>query len=125
MAREPKPKPAKEPKKKALEAPQVEPDAVEEEVADEIKAEPAPTASVGPIKGTLEGEPDKVRKQPVKKGKAIDKSAVAQAVEEQFESLKKTLIGTSGEKRPRQLRWALNALDDAKELAFRHVNQNL
>lgn len=100
-------------------------EAVEEEVADETTGEPVPTASVGPIKGTLEGKPDKVRKQSAKEPEVIDKSVVAQSVEEQFAALAKTLSDTVGVKQPRQLRWALKALEDAKDLALRHVNQNL
>lgn len=100
--------------------------------ATKAKAPAADTtnAAVGPVAGTLEGQPDAIKttEAPAKVGKTSKKSQalVAQSIEEQFAAIQKTLEGTNSDKKqPRQLRWALRALEAAKDAALRHVQHNV
>jgi hypothetical protein len=87
-------------------------------------------ASVGPVKGSLETKPDVPAIKPVeglKVGKPVSKSKTVyeQEVNEQFNTIEKTLLATNdAKKQPRQLRWALKSLDAAKDAALRHIRHN-
>ncbi len=83
-------------------------------------------ANVGPVAGTLEVQPDAVKAPEaapkVGTAKAKTKDLLGRQLEEQFAAIQKTLTESCKEKKqPRQLRWALRSLDDAKDLAVRYV----
>lgn len=91
-----------------------------------IKAPKAPKdqASVGPITGEIEATPGAPAPAPEKKAKK-DSTALVAALEQQYVSYKKILTDSNaGKKQPRQLRWALKALDAAHDAALRHVRHN-
>lgn len=89
----------------------------------------ATNAAVGPVAGTLEGEPDDVKAAPAPKTTKASKVAQDKLntnLEGQFAEIRKTLEGTTdARKQPRQLRWALRALDAAEDAAKRHVQHNV
>lgn len=92
------------------------------------KAPEATNAAVGPVAGTLEGNPDEVKTAAPKVSKASKDAQVKAAAEisAQFLVIRNMLEGTNKEKKqPRQLRWALRAVDAAEDAALRHVQHNV
>ncbi len=121
-ATKPKKTGAKDGTKKAKAKPAIE------TVAD---AEPTPetNATVGPIAGTLETQPDEpvvpVAPKPEKK-KTGEANSVTGSLADKFQSIREQLEATAkGKKQPRQLRWALKSLEAAEDAANRHIKHNI
>ncbi len=84
-------------------------------------------ANVGPVDGTLESQPDEAAKavKPAKAAPKADKHKTRDELINHFATVEKFLLATNLDKKlPRQLRWALRALDAAKDAAVRHVHHN-
>lgn len=114
-----KAKPATKPKANA--AKKTKEDTAKQTVAE---APESATASVGPVEGTLEANPDEVN-TPTPKGKKGKFGGVSADFGQRFDDLAAALAATNKEKKqPRQLRWALKALDAAKDAALRHIQHN-
>lgn len=87
---------------------------------------PAGSGSVGPIDGTLEGKPDVPAADPAPKAPGKPNYDVEKLIKDQFAAIENTLAKTCLEgKQPRQLRFALTALEAAKDQALRHIKHNV